>query len=47
MSGNGFFNYVNSFDRVNAYATGGGTDTLDEHTVDYLFAKFGSWENIL
>ncbi len=47
LSGANFYNYVSSFDSVNAYATGGGTDTLDKDAVDYLFSSFGTWEIIL
>ena len=47
LSGTGFFHYAQGFDKVYAIANAGGTDTLNVHSISYLFFQSGSWEILL
>jgi hypothetical protein len=47
LSGTGFLNFVQSFDRVYAYANESGFDTIDNKSLNYQFFNYGTWEKIL
>lgn len=47
LTGTGFFNRAEGFNRVYGYALAGGTDTWNLSGVTYLWQRFGAWENII
>jgi hypothetical protein len=45
LSGPGFLEWSSGFRSVTAVSSGGGSDTADLYTLDFLFAEIGPWLN--